>query len=75
TYDDWKSHFALEPVQFHIIPNDDVEATIADFISGNSIDVLAMMTYKKGFFAQLFAQSFTEKMANHLSIPVLAMHE
>ncbi len=75
TYEDWKSHFKLEPVQFYIIPNDDVEATITDFISGNTVDVLAMMTYKKGFFAHLFAQSFTEKMANHLSIPVLALHE
>ncbi|MFM2229790.1 MAG: hypothetical protein RL607_1048 [Bacteroidota bacterium] len=74
TYDDWRDHFRNEPVSFRIIPNEAVEDTIQDFIMSESIDILAMVTYKHSFFAQLFLESFTEKMANHAPIPVLALH-
>ena len=75
TYTDWMDHFRKEPVSFHIIPNEAIEATISDFIMSENIDIMAMMSYKRNFFAQLFTESFTEKMANHSSIPILALHE
>lgn len=75
TYSDWSDHFQNEPVSFHILPNDNVEDTIADFIMSESIDIMAMMTYKRSFFAQLFTESFTERMANHATVPILALHE
>ncbi|WP_264509681.1 universal stress protein [Flavobacterium sp. N1719] len=75
TYEDWKDHYRHDPVLFHIIPNENIEDTITDFIMSESIDVMAMLTYKRNFFAQLFLESVTEKMVNHASIPILALHE
>jgi nucleotide-binding universal stress UspA family protein len=75
TYDDWSEYFKHEPVQFFIIPNDEVNQTIEEFIDHQNIDVLAMLTYKRNFFQWLFTTSFTEKMSYHCTIPILALHE
>jgi nucleotide-binding universal stress UspA family protein len=75
TYNDWKQLFANEPVQFFIIPDNDVDNTIADFITSQEIDLLAMLTYKRSFFEALFNKSLTKKMAFGSDIPVLALHE
>jgi nucleotide-binding universal stress UspA family protein len=74
-YNDWKQLFANEPVQFFIIPDNDVDNTIADFITSQEIDLLAMLTYKRSFFEALFNKSLTKKMAFGSDIPVLALHE
>lgn len=71
----WETEFEGEPVQFSIIPSDDVKATILDFVSFKDIDMLAMLTYKRNFFVELFKPSLTQKIANHSSIPILAVHE
>jgi nucleotide-binding universal stress UspA family protein len=71
----WETEFKDEPVQFSVIPSDDVKETILDFVSFKSIDVLAMLTYKRNFFVELFKPSLTQKIANNSSIPILAVHE
>lgn len=71
----WEEEFAKEPVQFSVIPSDDVQDTILDFILFKDLDVLAMLTYKRNFFVELFKPSLTQKFSNTLDIPVLAMHE
>lgn len=71
----WEEEFAKEPIQFSVIPSDDVKDTILDFVLFKDIDVLAMLTYKRNFFAELFKPSLTQKFSNTLDIPVLAMHE
>ena len=70
-----KTEFKDEPVQFSVIPSDDVKETILDFVSFKNIDVLAMLTYKRNFFVELFKPSLTQKIANNSSIPILAVHE
>lgn len=75
TYQDWETDFKNEPVQFFIIPSDDVNTTIEEFIEHQNIDVLAMLTYKRNFFQWMFSTSFTEKMSYHCAIPILALHE
>jgi nucleotide-binding universal stress UspA family protein len=75
TIKEWEEEFAAEPVQFSIIPSDDVQDTILDFILFKEIDVLAMLTYKRNFFVELFKPSLTQKFSNRLDIPILAMHE
>ena len=75
TIKEWEEEFADEPVLFSIIPSDDVLATILDFVLFKDIDVLAMLTYKRNFFVELFKPSLTQKFSNRLGIPVLAMHE
>lgn len=72
----WESHFENEEnLEFFIIPSEDVEATIEDFIVNQSIDLLAMVAHKKNFFTQLFTTSTTQKMALHSKTPILALHE
>ncbi len=75
TLKEWEEEFAGEPIQFSIIPSDDVQDTILDFVLFKDIDVLAMLTYKRNFFVELFKPSLTQKFSNRLDIPILAMHE
>jgi nucleotide-binding universal stress UspA family protein len=74
-YKSWEELFKDEPVQFFIIPSEDVNETIEEFIVHQNIDVLAMLTYKRSFFKWLFTSSFTEKMSYQSTIPILALHE
>ena len=71
----WETEFAGEPVKFSVIPSDDVKETILDFVMFKDIDMLAMLTYKRNFFVELFKPSLTQKIANQSSIPILAVHE
>ena len=71
----WESRCAGLNVQFFVIPDDDVRETIDDFITSQNIDVLAMLTEKRGFFQELFNSSLTQKLSNKLDIPILAFHE
>lgn len=72
---EWEKEFSKEKVTFFIIPDDDVLSTIDDFVTDQEIDLLLILTYKRSFFASLFSNSFTEKVANHMAIPILALHE
>jgi nucleotide-binding universal stress UspA family protein len=72
----WKSHFEEEDhLQFFIIPSDEVKTTIEDFLVDQDIDILAMLTYKRNFFVELFTSSTTQKLSQHLQTPILALHE
>ena len=75
TIKEWEDEFAGEPILFSLIPSDDVQYTILDFVLFKDIDILAMLTYKRNFFVELFKTSLTQKFSNRLGIPVLAMHE
>ena len=75
TIKQWEDEFADEPIQFSVIPSDDIQDTILDFILFKDIDVLAMLTYKRNFFVELFKPSLTQKFSNRLHIPILAIHE
>jgi nucleotide-binding universal stress UspA family protein len=75
TIKNWEEEFSEEPVQFLVIPSDDINGTIIDFILFKEIDVLAMNTYKRNFFVELFRPSLVQKFSNRLDIPILAMHE
>lgn len=71
----WEKEFTNEPIQFFVIPSNDVSTTILDFISHQNIDLLAMTTYKRGFFSELFSTHFTERMTYHADTPILVLHD
>ena len=73
TIKEWETHFANAPVQFTILPLEDVQGTILDFVSQKSIDILAMVTYKRNFFVELFSPSLTRKFSDYSEIPILAL--
>jgi nucleotide-binding universal stress UspA family protein len=71
---EWETDFANEPIEFFVVYSDEVKVTILDFILQRDIDVLAMLTYKRGFFEGLFNPSFTKKVSKEFDIPILALH-
>ena len=75
TIKQWEKEFEGEPVVFSVIPSDDVKETIVDFVLFKDIDILAMLTYKRNFFVELFKPSLTQKFAISSDIPIMAMHE
>ncbi len=75
TIKQWEEEFFGEPIQFSIIPSEEVQDIILDFVLFKDIDILAMLTYKRNFFVELFKPSLIQKFSNSLAIPVLALHE
>jgi nucleotide-binding universal stress UspA family protein len=73
TVGEWETEFENDPVTFSIIISNEVKETILDFILQKDIDMLTMLTYKKGFFEGLFHSSLTKKLATEYSTPVLAI--
>lgn len=72
----WESIFEDENnLEFFIIPSDDVEQTIEDFMVSQNIDLLAMVCHKKSFLTRLFTTSTTQRMSQHSKTPILALHE
>lgn len=74
TIKEWEEEFKNDPVHFSLITSDSVKQTILDFIIHKGIDVLALVTYKRNFFEELFNPSLAQHLSNHLNIPVLALH-
>ena len=72
----WQSRFEdEESLQFFVIPNENVEETIEDFLTSQEIDLLAMLTYKRSFFTSIFTTTTTQHLSYHLKTPILALHE
>lgn len=72
----WQSHFEDEEnLQFFILPNENVNETIEDFLISQEIDMLAMLTYKRNFFVELFTTTTTQRLSYHLQTPMLVLHE
>lgn len=49
------------------------EDTVQQYINENSIDMIAMITYKRNFLESIFHRSVTKKMAYRTQIPLLAL--
>lgn len=71
----WESRCNHWPIQFFVIPHDDVRETIQDFLHNQHIDLLTMLTEKRGFFEDLFSSSLAQKLSYKLDIPIMALHE
>jgi nucleotide-binding universal stress UspA family protein len=73
--DKWKQDFKNEPVEFFIIPSEDVKGTIEDFLIQKDIDILAMLSYKHNFFENILGKSLIKTFAFESDVPILALHE
>ncbi|MFV8337525.1 universal stress protein [Flavobacterium sp. RSP29] len=70
----WEEEFIQDPIEFFIINSNEVKETILDFIMYKEIDILTMLTYKRGFFEGIFKPSLTKEIATNYDIPILAVH-
>ncbi|WP_418262955.1 universal stress protein [Flavobacterium faecale] len=73
TVKEWEKEFEKEPITFYVTISNDVKDTILDFILQKDIDILTMLTYKRGFFESIFHPSLTKKIATEYATLVLAI--
>lgn len=73
--DVWKKLVENHDVMFHTIKGDDVEGIILNFIDLHKINMIAMHVYRRNFFEKLFQISLSKKLAFHVNVPILAIHE
>jgi nucleotide-binding universal stress UspA family protein len=75
TLKEWKEWVDLENTQFHSIEGEDIEGLTLEFVKLNAINLISMHVYHKDFFENFFETSFSKKIALHINIPILAIHE
>ena len=75
TRKDWKVLVENNEVTFHSIKGEDVEGIILNFIDLHKINLIAMHVYHRNFFEKLFEISLSKKLAFHINVPILAIHE
>lgn len=73
--EDWMGLIKDQDVSFHSIEGDDVEGIILSFIDLHKINLIAMHVFHKNFFEKLFETSLSKKLAFHINVPILAIHE
>jgi nucleotide-binding universal stress UspA family protein len=70
-----KSHYkddvVLHKLEFQHISDEDVVEGLNEYIQEKKIDMLAMLTHKRGFWGRVFHQSTAKQMALHTQVPVL----
>lgn len=72
---DWEELIIDEDVCFHTMEGEDTEGIILNFIDLHNINLIAMHVYHKNFFEKLFETSLSKKLAFHINVPILAIHE
>jgi nucleotide-binding universal stress UspA family protein len=75
TIKQWKENFKDDNLKFQIIENNNIKDSILVFTELEKIDLLALVTYKRGFFQELFDQSLAQKLSYHVKVPLLAIKE
>jgi nucleotide-binding universal stress UspA family protein len=62
-------------LHFHTLDGTAVEPVLTQFFDERGVDVVAMVTKKRGFFQELFHYSKTKSMSYHSHTPVLSLPE
>lgn len=73
--EDWNELIKNHNIALHSISGDDIEGIILNFIDLYKINMIAMRVYHKNFFEKLFEISLSKKLAFHVNVPILAIHE
>ncbi|CAM3975456.1 universal stress protein [Flavobacterium sinopsychrotolerans] len=71
----WNEIIKNKDIIFHSIKGDDVEGIILNFIDLHKINLVAMHVHHRNFFEKLFEISLSKKLAFHINVPILAIHE
>ncbi|MFV5690341.1 universal stress protein [Flavobacterium sp. ZT3R25] len=73
--EEWSQIIKNQDILLHSITGNDVEGIILNFIELHKINMIAMHVYHKNFFEKLFKISLSKKLAFHVNVPILAIHE
>lgn len=68
---------ALEDIPYteHTLAEEEVAYGINRFITDQAIDMAVIVPRKHSFFYSLFHEANTKKLAFHINVPLLALHE
>ena len=64
-----------DQMELFILDNPDVLEGLNTFIQNNKVDMLAMLTHKRGFLERILQKSMTRKMSHASHVPLLAFHK
>lgn len=59
-------------LRYHILNHESIRDGIVEFMSGHDSELLAMVTKRRGLIRKLFDPSLTQKVAMHVSYPLIA---
>lgn len=71
----WEELIDNNNIKLHSVTGNDVEGIILDFIDSHKINMIAMHVHHKNFLEKLFEISLSKKLAFHINIPILAIHD
>jgi hypothetical protein len=69
-----KKQTKYKNISFYLCRDSDVTDGLDSYIKKNKPDVLSMVTYGRKFPETIWKTSWTNKMSNHTSVPLLVLH-
>jgi nucleotide-binding universal stress UspA family protein len=74
--EEFAQHFDPDAkLQFHTLEGTAIQPVLTQFFADEQVDLVAMVTQKRGFFQELFHYSKTKAMSYHSHTPVLSLPE
>lgn len=65
----------LNRVSYHVVQKENVVDGLKEYCAQHDIDLIVLVPRKHHFFERLVTESSSKKIAYHLDIPVLALHD
>ncbi|MGE0089591.1 MAG: universal stress protein [Bacteroidales bacterium] len=72
--DKLKQHYSDYEIHCHILEDKDFLSGMQDYIRDNYIDIISMVTHKRGLISKLLTPNITRKVLFHTNIPFLVFH-
>ncbi len=70
----FKKEFEGKPgLEFVVIDATTIEKGLQSYLEAHKVDILCMLTHKRGVLEELFNYSIAKKMSYHLTTPILAI--
>lgn len=74
TIKQWEEDFRQESVAFSVVQSQEVKQVMIEFVENESLDLLTMVSYKKGFFEGMFIPNYSQRKTAEIDIPILIIH-
>jgi nucleotide-binding universal stress UspA family protein len=72
--EEFVKHYKLSNCKIHFRNNDHEDEGIMEFVNSEHMDLIVMATHARKGLAHLFNDSLTEKVVNHIQIPIWTYH-
>jgi len=73
--DTWQSLYDKDKIEFVILEGENSVKEVVDYLVKEDIGLLATVKHNKTFFESIFASSFTKKISDMITVPLLVVHE